>query len=378
MGIALTLMISLLGSPSIYFVRDDGSYALASVGLTDFHNRLCVRILPTDGGASKNLSVDFGMRLHQVLPLMCRLSIADGTIWVAEMNESHASGLYPTQFVTHIHRFSIDQIKEGGIPSEQFPGVMIKKAKTPPVPWESVFTAAPDHMENIASLEKALGEVKNKVTLDFSPKMDNLPLGIISSEGNRWGWELAPYNSIWRKTVHGGKLTDPFYVSIAAISSKEAIAFIYFKNKIIFVKLIARKLSPKEFDELEPTSIPFYNAKLDALEWSSLGVTETDIDTWSTGFWINESLHIVADDGSYECFKIVDGKMQRVIHSVKFAVDPHWMLHGKSGVQILSQTVNDVRVIDLSRMSWWQKNDYSMGNISLDQAARQIFESEGK
>jgi len=102
------------------------------------------------------------------------------------------------------------------------------------------------------------------------------------------------------------------------------------------------------------------------------------IANWSTSFWINDSMNIIGDDGSYERFKIVEGKMQRVVHSIKLVVTPHWMLRAKSSVWVLSQTVSEGRNVDLTHVSRWRPNSISMGNISLDKSAIKIFQSEAE
>jgi hypothetical protein len=126
----------------------------------------------------------------------------------------------------------------------------------------------------------------------------------------------------------------------------------------------------KDAPELDPKKFV-----IGPLKWRSLGLSETTVNTWATACWIDNSLHLVSDDGNYERFKLKEDKMVRVGQLAGFP-DPSAICQGRDRLWLLSESKTGS--VDAAEIKWnandeLSKSQRNLGKISMDQAAIQVL-----
>ncbi|MBL9125018.1 MAG: hypothetical protein JNG90_15380 [Planctomycetaceae bacterium] len=199
---------------------------------------------------------------------------------------------------------------------------------------------------------------------------------------DRSRWRLAPYSRIVgelaSEKVPATVRRYPFAV-VAALADDHCIVGTYMCRRIAWLDL---RIMDKARAPEPPPIGPENKFVVGPLEWKSLGLTETAIETWSSGFWIDNSLHVVSDDGKYERFKLRENAMVRVGQLSELS-PPAAICQGQRHLWLLSETKSGS--IGATEIRWNAddkliRTDRDLGEISMDQAAVRVLatEREGK
>jgi hypothetical protein len=344
--------------PPLYFGDDSGRVARSTVVFSRGLSGLCVAIIAPRGSVEERHSAFSFFR-----PLMVRSSIGSGYGWIIDICDRYNDGLRPFTAEVYLLHFENMTKKESGIDCE---------SGQPPI-GKAVRDV---REENGGSWSKAILE---SFTLNAGA------IGILEPHEGKPGWTFTPYNDLLLKLLRasrGGTVRYVPYCTICAVDAHKAIIAMYLNGTIAFTEIT---ISPKAKADkgnaaTRPSSIDgvlLANPIAGPLNWRSVGSTETSINTWSTALWSDNLMHLISDDGKYERFKLVDGKMARV-DRLSDLPPQSALCQGSSRIWILSETDNGIRATEIMWREKPQRRDHDLGDISLDQAAVKVLESSEK
>lgn len=361
MAITASLLIALLhATPDVY--RSDQRYVERfRIGEQGGFVTLFVARSGDDGSFQV---VDAGSS-NCARPLECRCAVSGDCIWLLSICYQDYAGLVQGRVAAHVSRFEKSQ------------RLRVREV------WRKNQSDAPIHLDDAVAASQGRPILQ---VLAAETKIPEPIWPLILSKAARW--QLQPYNHVFRQWVEadvspfqpgtsGNRIRVPL-AAIAAVSDDQILVGIYMYQRIVWLEMKIMDLA----DAPEPPPVGPEKFVIGPLKWRSFGLSETAIDTWSTACWIDDSLHMVSDDGKYERFKLKDDKMVRVGRLSELS-RPDAICQGRDRLWILSQSKEGT--VGATQIGWSEddklnRTDRDLGEITMDQAAVRTLaaEREGK
>ena len=345
------LIFSLLVAPDLYFKRANGDIAVASGRGKHQQRQICVKSLLSDG-----TEIEVQGTISGFYPsVSLRYSVADDGVWILDISHNTDSGLRSFDAGALINFSPIDELKQEQCFSGRLKDIVLQKAKTPS-----------------DRIGKAISKMLSQQERNLQGSLGRNLFVKMPDDGPYQYWGLSHYSEL----VSPLNTDEIPYATITAVDPEKAIASIYVSKSVVFIELRRRKLSAVEITEFKKLSFgPFFDFAADALEWNSLGVAETDLNSWATGIWSDDSLNLVGDDGYCERFKLVDGTFKRTGQTSGLPA-PSAICHVGSDIWLLSEKDEAIKATKVSWDGSTSHSEFNLVRTSLDAAAQIVFDPD--